>query len=324
MNRILFTCGDINGIGPEIVVKTLNRISSRRNKHIFIVPGNVFRDTIKLIPAEFSYDFNNRSISDNSVVTVLDIGEAGQKTGEPTAESGRVSFSAIRKSFEYLNSKKADAVVTAPISKTALLKAKINYPGHTEMFASWCDTENFVMMFLSRKLNIALLTIHEPIAAVPALINKKMIKAKTEVVINTLQNDLGIHKPGVAVLGMNPHAGEGGRIGKEEMKIISPALVELRKKYNLAGPFPADAFFANKMYRNFDAVISMYHDQALIPFKLLNFHSGVNYTAGLSVVRTSPDHGVAYDIAGKANADESSMVSAYNYALKILRNRNKL
>ena len=191
------------------------------------------------------------------------------------------------------------------------------------MYAEWSNVSNFVMMFLSKKMNAALATIHEPIINVPKLINLKNLKNKLNVIINSLVTDLGIKNPKIAVLGLNPHAGEEGLIGKEEQSILRP-LLNLNEFSNyLSGPFSPDAFFANRLYKNYDLVLGMYHDQVLIPFKLINFGSGVNYTAGLPIVRTSPDHGTAFDIAGKSLANESSFLEAYKYAKKIVNNREK-
>ena len=216
----------------------------------------------------------------------------------------------------------SDAVITAPISKTAIKIAGKNFPGHTEMLAGWCNVKNFVMMFLSGKMNAAIATIHEPVKKVPGLITKELLSNKIEVIYNSLKNDLRINSPLIAVLGLNPHAGENGLIGDEEEKIIKPFVLNYKFSEYLRGPFSPDAFFANRLYKNFDLVFGMYHDQVLSPFKLINFGSGVNFTAGLPIVRTSPDHGTAFDIAGKGIADESSIISAFIYAKRIVKNRN--
>ena len=189
------------------------------------------------------------------------------------------------------------------------------------MYAEWSGAKNFIMVFTSKELNAAIITIHEPIKKVAKLISAKNIKKKLEVVVNMLVNDFGIPDPKIAILGLNPHAGEDGVIGNEEVKIISPLIKESSYSKYLSGPFSPDAFFGTRNYKNFDLVLGMYHDQVLIPFKLLSFSSGVNYTAGLPIVRTSPDHGVAYDIAGKNIADESSILEAFYLAEKIVNNR---
>ncbi len=196
------------------------------------------------------------------------------------------------------------------------------------MYAEWCNEKakpgnyiDYVMMFLSKKMNAALITIHNPVKNISSMLKKEILKKKLEVIINSLKNDLNIKVPSIAVLGLNPHAGENGLIGNEEIEIISPVIKTFQNSIEIQGPFVPDAFFANHSYKNFNIVVGMYHDQVLIPFKMINFSSGVNFTAGLPIVRTSPDHGTAFDIAGKNLADEFSILEAYHYAEKIVKNR---
>lgn len=324
MNRFIFTCGDINGIGPEIIIKSLNELHSVPDKRfIVLIPYNVFEAASEIIKPEFEYkvtkEINYKSVEQ---ILIYDLGKAKQNLGHVTKEAGKFSYDAIRTSFKIIKKKYADAVITAPISKTAINKFGIKFPGHTEIYSSWCGVNDFVMMFLSKEMNAALVTIHEPLKRIPQLITKKLLINTLSTVKSTLEFDLGIKSPELAVLGLNPHAGESGLIGKEEKKIIKPVIDH---SVYCKGPFSPDAFFANKSYKNFSCVVGMYHDQVLIPFKLMNFNSGVNYTAGLPIVRTSPDHGTAFDIAGKGIADESSMIEAYQYADLIVNNRkNKL
>ena len=324
MSKFVFTCGDINGIGPEIVVKTINSISRQSdNKYLFICPENIFNKTIHKTKPSFQYEIlKNYNNPNPYAVTILDIGNYKANQGIPTFHSGKASFEAIKLSFKLAIIKKADAIITAPISKTAISLANINFPGHTEMLAEWSGIKNYVMMFLSEKMNAGLLSIHEPIRKIPGLLTKTKLRETLKVILNCLKKDLNLKKPKIAVLGFNPHAGEGGLIGSEEEEIIKPVIKEFKSHY-IYGPFPPDAFFAARKYRDYNLVLGMYHDQVLIPFKLLNFSSGVNYTAGLDIIRTSPDHGTAYDIAGKNSADESSMIEAYHYAKKILKNRKR-
>lgn len=330
MNRFVFTCGDINGIGPEIVQKTLNRVSSEgRNKFYYLCPAEVFEKVLETLPPEFDYQIINKLKSaqnDNpSLIEVVNIkqGRLKLQTGIPSEVSGKISYKAIKMSFEMTSSKLTEAIVTAPISKEALGMAGIHFPGHTEMYAEWSGIKDYVMMFLSSRMKCALLTIHEPVKNVPKLITSKRLSAVLGVVIQSLKNDFNIIEPSIAVLGLNPHAGEKGRIGKEEQNIIIPAIKQPEFKETVSGPFVPDAFFANRLYKKYDMVLGMYHDQVLIPFKLLNFSSGVNYTAGLPIIRTSPDHGTAFDIAGKNVADEGSFLEAYYLAGKILKNRKR-
>jgi 4-hydroxythreonine-4-phosphate dehydrogenase len=190
------------------------------------------------------------------------------------------------------------------------------------MLADWYGVKDIAMLFLSKTIKAALLTIHQPIKKVPGLINKKLLENKFSLILDSLRKDFRIKSPKIAVLGLNPHAGENGLIGEEEKKIIIPFIKKFSDRKYFRGPYPPDAFFGMKMYSVYDLVIGMYHDQILNPFKLLNFNKGVNYTAGLPIVRTSPDHGTAFDIAGKGIADESSTVEAFKYAEMILANRN--
>ncbi|NOX17763.1 MAG: 4-hydroxythreonine-4-phosphate dehydrogenase PdxA [Chlorobi bacterium] len=325
MKKFLFTCGDVNGIGPEICIKALNTLSGKRNeKFVLAIPANVFRQIIKKVNADFPFKFVNKNSieNDDSFVSIIDIGKTKQKYGMPTKESGEAAFKAITIGVELAKQKNIDAIITAPLSKHSFELAGINFPGHTEFLADATGVKNYSMMFLSNKMKVALATIHIPIADVSKNISKEKLKKLFYLMNQTLIADFRIVKPKIAALGLNPHAGEEGRIGKEEKKKIIPAIKETIG-INISGPFVPDAFFANKLFKNFDLTISMYHDQALIPFKMLSFSSGVNYTAGLPVVRTSPDHGTAFDIAGKCIADSSSIVSAYKWAALIIRNRMK-
>jgi len=246
-----------------------------------------------------------------------------QKTGYPTKSSGLASYKSLETSFSFLKSNIADAVITAPVSKTALHLAGIKFPGQTEMFAKWSGSKEYVMTFLSKRLNVALQTIHIPLKNVHKSLNQNKLEAAFNVLMRTLKKDLAVKTPRIALLGLNPHAGENGLIGTEEEKIIKPAIKKYSNKIAIDGPYPADAFFAKKLFTNYSFVLGMYHDQVLIPFKYLNSGFGVNYTAGLPIVRTSPDHGVAYDIAGKNIADEKSMLQAVKYAEIIVNNRRR-
>jgi len=326
MLKFVFTCGDINGIGPEIVLKTLNKITylNPTTKFYYLCSSNVIDKTFTFISPSFDYNIN-KNIKNNSShqVTIIDLGKAKLNEGIPTKISGQFAYRSLLNSYKLLESGAADAVVTAPISKTALHMAGINFPGQTEIFANWSGSANYVMTFLSSKMNAALFTIHSPLKDVSKLLKTKILENTLNVTIRMLKIDLGKPNFKIAVLGLNPHSGEGGLIGSEEKTIIQPIIKKYSKNFNIEGPFSPDAFFANKAYKNYDIVMGMYHDQVLIPFKMINFGKGVNYTAGLPIVRTSPDHGVAYDIAGKNLADESSMIQAYKYASKIVKNRKK-
>ena len=325
MNKILFTCGDVNGIGPEIIIKSLNSITlNSGNKFYVVCPRETFLETSEIVKPRFNFLFSDKfNDTEKGTVSVITLKDVSRKYGYSTKASGKTAYNAIKLAVELANAKSIDSIITAPISKTAFKMAGINFPGHTEMLAEYSNTKNFVMMFLSRKMKASLVSIHEPVKNVSRHINGKKLHTTFDVVIQSLKNDFNIYKPKIAVLGLNPHAGENGAIGDEEEKTIKPAIRKYRPNEFLSGPYSPDAFFANRLYRDFDMVIGMYHDQLLIPFKLLNFGGGVNYTAGLPIVRTSPDHGVAYDIAGKNFADPSSMIQAYKYAEIIVKNRKR-
>jgi 4-hydroxythreonine-4-phosphate dehydrogenase len=317
MRTFVFTCGDINGIGPELIIKILNRVRESEDRFIVIIPMNVFEAAAAVIKPEFSFETGKKASWKNNI-NIFPINKTAIVPGISTRNSGETAYQAILSSFKLLKLKKADAVITAPVSKAALKLAGVKYPGHTEMYADWCKVKDYVMMFLSDDMKAALNSIHIPLKNVPGYISEKILNRNLTTIIRTLKEDLGISYPKIAVLGLNPHAGEEGILGKEEKKIIIPLLNKISEA---EGPFSPDAFFGAKLYRRYDLVFGMYHDQVLIPFKLLNFNQGVNYTAGLPIIRTSPDHGTAYDIAWKGIADESSMLEALRYAGLIVRNR---
>lgn len=321
-NKFLFTCGDINGIGPEISLKLFDYYFGTKSKShlIFISPLNVFELYYKKLKCNFSfYVVDNITQTKPKQLNIVALPDSKIEIGKPTNLSGKVAYQSLEKSIEILKSKNADAVITAPVSKYAFELAGVNYPGQTELFASHFNTKNYLMMFLSSKLIAALATIHIPIKEVSRNLSRELLINRIQILVKTLKNELKISSPKVAVLGLNPHSGENGKIGREEIEIIIPAIKYFNK--NVEGPFVPDAFFANHLYKNFDAVFGMYHDQVLIPFKMMNFNSGVNFTAGLPIVRTSPDHGAAFDIAGKGIADYKSLLAAFRYAKMIASNK---
>lgn len=313
MIKIGITCGDINGIGPEITVKAIKNIKGDY-KFFLIGPKNIWLSVISKIKLD---DFSN--------IEFVDIGRFTQNLGSPTVNSGKASLRAIEESIKLWDEKVIDVIVTAPISKEAISKAGSKFPGHTEIFADHFKSKKFVMMFLSKSFFSALATIHIPIKEVSKHLNKELLETKLSVIRQTLINDFSIKGPKIAVLGLNPHAGESDLIGSEETEIINPVIKKLSgNKFGIYGPFSSDGFFGRKEYKNYDCIFGMYHDQVLIPFKLLNFNNGVNFTAGLPLIRTSPDHGTAFNLAGKNLADFRSMLEAIKYAIKIFRSRNNL
>ncbi len=313
MIRVGITCGDINGIGPEIAIKAIKNLKSNY-KYFLIGPKNIWLSYISKI-----------RLDELSNIEFIDIGKYSTNIGSPTVTSGKVALLAIKESLRLWDEKLVDVIVTAPISKEAISKAGSKFPGHTEMFADHFKSKDFVMMFLSNSLFAALVTIHISIREVPKQLNKNLLETKINVVRDSLIHDFSIKSPKIAVLGLNPHAGESDLIGTEESEIIQPVIKKLSShKFGIYGPFSSDGFFGKKEFKNYDCVIGMYHDQVLIPFKLLNFNNGVNYTAGLPLIRTSPDHGTAFNLAGKNLADYRSMLEAIKYAIKIYKSRNKL
>lgn len=320
MIDVLITCGDVNGIGPEIALKTISYFEENdQMRFVFFAPSILLNEpfsaehNFKVIT---SYD----EIADNSGNLLFDIGQAELEYGVPTELSGRIAFDALSAALSYLNSNRISSLlVTAPIAKSALKLAGVDKPGHTEILAEYFNVDNYAMIFLSGKWHAALSTIHIPVKKVAEQLTTGKLKSLFDTVIKMCINDLKIDKPKIAVLGLNPHAGESGAIGNEEIEILLPAMSEYLDY--LYGPFVPDAFFAEGLQLNYDVTIGMYHDQILIPFKMNNGKEGVNFTAGLPIVRTSPDHGTAFDIAGKGIADPQSTIQSVYWGVKILKNR---
>jgi 4-hydroxythreonine-4-phosphate dehydrogenase len=243
--------------------------------------------------------------------------------GTPTEESTKMAIDSLEAATEALMKGEIDVLVTAPINKDEMMKMGFKHAGHTGYFEEKFNKKG-LMFLVTEDLKVAVSTHHIPLAQVAENISKEKIKKQIRVLNQTLIEDFSITKPKIAVLGLNPHSGDGGVIGNEEIEIISPAIKELSDNGILAfGPFPADSFFQPNKYKSFDAVLAMYHDQGLAPFKTLAYEEGVNYTAGLPFIRTSPDHGVAYDIAGQNIADEQSFTEAIFTAITIFKNRNE-
>ena len=243
--------------------------------------------------------------------------------GEPDKETGQAAALYIARAVQLINQGVLDAMVTCPISKYAMQLAGYKFPGHTEMLASLCNSKNYGMMMAGKKLKVSLVTIHTPFAKVPAQLSQDEIIRVICLTGETLVRDFGISRPRIAVAGLNPHGGEAGLFGEEERQVIEPAVSSaFSKKWHIGGPFPPDTVFKKVMDNDYDAVVAMYHDQGLIPFKLVHFEDGVNLTMGLPIIRTSVDHGTAYDIAGKGLASASSLEASFVMAAEIIANRN--
>lgn len=317
--------GDPNGIGPEVIVKAL--ADKRLRKYVDpVVTGSasVLRQHIERLGLK---DFDVTLYPDRSGrITVLDVvpdEEPSVEFGRVTATAGRIAMMSVEKAVRLCIDGESDAMVTAPLSKEAINKAGFNLPGHTEFIANLTGTSSFTMMMVSDSLRVGLVTGHVPIWDVPKLVTREAIMDKIRVIGKSLVEDFGVPRPKIAVLGLNPHAGEGGVIGREETETIKPAVATACDEgYSVLGPYPADGFFASRSYLSVDAVLAMYHDQGLIPFKTLTFNTGVNFTAGLPIVRTSPDHGTAFDIAGQRKALPDSFRTALYVALDVARRRS--
>ncbi len=313
MLKIGITCGDINGIGPEIAIKSIKQLK-KDYKYYLIGPKNVFLNQISRV-----------KLNDYSNCEFVDLGKSSVSFGAPSTSSGKTALTAISESLKLWDERIIDVIVTSPISKEAIQKAGAKFHGHTEIYAYHFRTANYSMMFLSKPMIAALVTIHEPIKKISRLITRELVEKRLAVIKESLKQDFRRLSPTIAVLGLNPHAGERGVLGNEEKLILNPLLKKLNSKREIyQGPFSVDGFFGQKCYKKFDCVVGMYHDQILAPFKLLNFNKGVNFTVGLPLVRTSPDHGTAFNLAGKNLANPKSMIEAIKYAEKIQKNRSSL
>ncbi len=323
---IAITVGDINGIGPEVALRAIADAAVRRVCHpVLVGPLAVFRHVLPLTRKRLTLEKRTAALPRGTTVGVVDIGDAigaDITPGGPTKTSGRNAGLAIERAVELCLSGKADAMVTAPASKEALHLAGYDFPGQTEMVTLLSRSQNVIMMLVSRALRVGLVTVHTPLTSVPGQITVDKVRDKLLLMHGALKRDFGITNPKIAVLGLNPHAGENGHIGREELELIGPALDAARAAGAVAdGPFPADAFFGTKRYAAYDATLAMYHDQGLIPLKLLAFGTAVNVSAGLPIIRTSPDHGTAYDIAGTGKADPSSTIEAVRLAVSMTNAR---
>ena len=321
---ICLTIGDFNGIGPEVALKAAVHHEVRRIcTPLLVGPLNVFDHVRKSLRIKASLAKAAFPLVNASGLPVHDVGDgiwADVEYGKITKAAGRSAGVAIEQAVALCQRREAHAMVTAPVSKEALNMAGFTFPGQTEMIALLSRSQRFAMVLLSDKLRVGLVTTHLPIREVPASMTKQRIIEKADVLYKSLQTQFGIRAPRLAVLGLNPHAGEHGLLGEEERTQIAPAVEELQGKgFDVRGPFPADGFFAAGTHKTFDAVLAMYHDQGLIPLKLMAFERGVNFSAGLQVIRTSPDHGTAFDIAGKGKANAQSMIEATKLAARFAR-----
>jgi 4-hydroxythreonine-4-phosphate dehydrogenase len=321
------TIGDLNGIGGEIILK-----SFEDTRMLDFCTPVIFASakTFSFLNKHFQYNLNFNGINDmdqlvNGKINVLNVWKEPVNItfGKPQKEAGMYAYKSLKRAVLELKKGSIDALVTAPIDKQTIQSKEFNFPGHTDYLAKELNG-NSLMLMVCGNLRVGLLTDHVAVKDVTKHINEKLISDKINIVYETLKIDFKIPKPKIAVLGINPHVGDNGVIGKEDDDVLKPTLKRIRESGKLVfGPYAADSFFGSDNYQSFDAIVASYHDQGLIPFKTLSFGNGVNFTAGLSKVRTSPDHGTAYEIAGKGEANESSFKEAIFTAITIVKNRNE-
>lgn len=322
------TIGDMNGIGPEIILKALS------DERILDIMTPVIYANSKVIAYHKNIvaDFTQNTVNINTIDKLqhgkINVYHCWEETvninlSKATLEGGKYALLSIDYALNDALNRSIDAIVTAPINKYAMSLAGFDEKGHTEYITKKTGGSS-MMMLCSDVMKVGLVTNHIPIRDVAEQVNKETILNKIGVFEQSLRKDFGNERPIIGVLGLNPHAGDDGTIGSEDLDIVRPAIIEAKKAgLMISGPFPADGFFGSSQYKKMDGILAMYHDQGLIPFKTMSFGMGVNYTAGLDIVRTSPDHGTAYDIAGRNEADPSSMRTAIYMAVDIVKSRKQ-
>ena len=327
--KVGISIGDVNGIGMEVIIKTFadNRMLDFCTP---IVYGNTkiasyFRKNVGL--SDFSFNvITSADQANEKRANIINCWEEDVKItpGEANETGGKYAFISLENAVNDLIAGNIDALVTAPINKKSIQNESFNFPGHTEYLQSKASTEDSLMFMIGDDLRIGVVTGHVPVNEIAQNINLESIVSNLVLMNQSLKNDFWIEKPKIAVLALNPHAGDDGLIGMEEKEIIEPAIEKAHAEGVFAfGPYPADGFFAGDAYKKFDAVLAMYHDQGLIPFKHIVFHNGINFTAGLPFVRTSPDHGTAFDIAGKNMASPQSFRESVFAAVTIVKQRRE-
>jgi 4-hydroxythreonine-4-phosphate dehydrogenase len=322
---IAITLGDFNGIGPEIALKAAVYPSTRKIcTPVLVGPLNILEHVRESLKIRVKLEKALFPCKQRLFLPVVDVGEglwADIRYGTVAKNAGKTAGVAIEKGVELCMAGKVQSLVTAPVSKEAMQLAGYNFPGQTEMIALLSRSTRVIMMLVSSKMRVGLVTIHAPLRSIADSISSEKIVEKAKTIADSLKRNFHIQKPRIAILGLNPHAGEHGVLGSEEKEIIEPAVEEIKKiGIDATGPFPADAFFGKQTYKSFDAILAMYHDQGLIPVKMSDFGTTVNFSAGLNLIRTSPGHGTAFDIAGKGKADISSMLEAIKLAVKFAQN----
>ncbi|HNW75772.1 MAG TPA: 4-hydroxythreonine-4-phosphate dehydrogenase PdxA [Bacteroidales bacterium] len=326
--RVGITHGDVNGINYEIIIKTMLDQRLYENYTIIVYGSSKVASYHRKIIDANDFNFNIIRKADQAhprkpnIINILE-DEVKLETGKSTALAGELALMALEMAVNDLSNHQIDVLVTAPINKKNIQSDKFHFPGHTEYLATKFNTPDNLMFMVTNAFRIGVATGHLPIARVAQEINEELILHKIRIMNQSLIRDFGIVKPRIAVLALNPHAGDEGIIGDEDQRIVAPAINKAIAQNILAfGPYPADGFFGSSSFREFDGILAMYHDQGMIPFKLLSFDEGVNYTAGLPFVRTSPAHGTAYDIAGKNMANPEAFRNAIYMACDIYQNRH--
>tara|TARA_B110000046_G_scaffold13511_1_gene13269 strand:+ start:1723 stop:2721 length:999 start_codon:yes stop_codon:yes gene_type:complete len=320
--------GDPNGIGLEIIIKAFSH-QKILNEFIAIVYSNVEIIEFHLAHLKLDLEINViKSISESlkGKLNVFEISSSNFKVdfGKSNIQSGDIAFRSLSTATKHIIENKIDCLVTAPIDKNTIQSKNFEFNGHTEYLTKISNKNNSLMLMVHQNLKVGVVTNHLSIAQVAEAISEELILTKIAILEKSLKNDFNIKNPKIALLGLNPHAGDGGIIGIEEITIIKPAIkIANEKNFRVFGPFPADGFFASEKHKEFDAVLGMYHDQGLIPFKMLSKNQGVNFTAGLPIIRTSPDHGTASDIAGKNKASFKSFMNALYLSKDIYNNRKR-
>jgi len=320
--------GDPNGIGLEIIIKAFSH-QKTLNEFIAIVYSNVEIIEFYLAHLKLDLEINViKSISESlkGKLNIFEISSSNFKVdfGKSNIHSGDIAFRSLSTATKHIIENKINCLVTAPIDKNTIQSKNFEFNGHTEYLTKISNKNNSLMLMVHQNLKVGVVTNHLSIAQVAEAISIELILTKIAILEKSLKNDFNIKTPKIALLGLNPHAGDGGIIGIEEITIIKPAIkIANEKKFRVFGPFPADGFFASEKHKEFDAVLGMYHDQGLIPFKILSKNHGVNFTAGLPIIRTSPDHGTASDIAGKNKASFKSFMNALYLSKDIYNNRKR-
>ncbi len=327
--KIGITIGDINGIGPEVIIKALSHPSISNHITPVIYGSTKALSYHKNIVKDANFPFvsvkDGRNLSYNKINVInCWTDETNITLGQASKESGKFALMAMERAVQDAKEGLIDALVTAPINKKAMELAGFKHIGHTEYLAEAFNSSEVVMTMVSDSAVIAVASNHVPVKDIVTHLDKKKIIRKLKVLNKSLKQDFGKSRPTIAVLGLNPHAGDKGVIGSEEIDFIEPAIKEAKRNDVLvAGPYPSDGFFGGSDFKKVDAILAMYHDQGLIPFKLMSFGDGVNFTAGLPIIRTSPDHGTGYDIAGQNKANAGSMRKALYLAKDLYNNRKE-